>query len=75
MNPVLIIANLIYQLNKIGCPQESGDMINLLNDLLDLHNEDEEKEPINKAIEGNGLVDGPSANMNQGFSVEPVYFR
>lgn len=70
---IIIIANLIYQLNKMG-HKESGEMINLLNDLIDLHNEEDEK-PISEAIEGNGLRDGISENMNQGFSVEPVYFR
>jgi hypothetical protein len=49
-------------------------MLNLLNDLIDLCN-DEEKEPIDKAIEGNGLTEGSSENMGQGLSVEPVYFR
>lgn len=78
MNPktITILANLIIDLKKLGLQKDAGEMINLLNDLIDMHVEDEEEKPVDKAISGNGLrEDGTIENLNQGFSVEPIYFR
>lgn len=62
-----IIAKLINDLTKLGFHKDAGDMMNLLNDLMD----DEE---IHEAIHVGLREDGTGENMNQGFSVEPRYF-
>lgn len=70
------MTSLIGDLKKLGLHKDAGEMVNLLNDLIDMHVEDEEEKPVDKAISGNGLrEDGTIENLNQGFSVEPIYFR
>lgn len=71
------ISKLAKTLSKLGLHKDADDMVNLLNDLLDEHTEDEEgQEKVDVAISGNGLrEDGTAENLNQGFSVEPIYFR
>lgn len=71
-----VMADLIVNFNKMGLHKDAGEMINLLNDLIDAHTEDEESETCSTAISGNGLREnGTVENLNQGFSVEPIYFR
>lgn len=69
------LSKLAKSLYKMGLHKDAGEMVNLLNDLIDMNVEDEEQEPCDKAISGNGLrEDGSAENLNQGFSVEPRYF-
>lgn len=74
---ILSLAILSKTLKKMGLHKDAGDMVNLLNDLLDATVEKEEKEekyPTDTISTMNGLrEDGTHDNMNQGFSVEPIW--